>query len=77
MTLTTISGVVNPTAALVGGRLSIEGKLSHLTPLYGSRWPSGNTLDCRANGSGSTPGRGTLELDTGYNPSLVGEMCSN
>jgi len=25
----------------------------------------------------STPGRGTLELDTGYRPSGVGEMCNN
>jgi len=38
---------------------------------------SGNTLASDASGLGSTPERGTLELDTGYHPFGVSEMCSN
>jgi len=38
---------------------------------------SGNTLASDASGQGSTPAHGTLELDTGYHPFGVGEMCSN
>jgi len=39
-----------------------------------SRWLSGYTLASDASGLGSTPGYGTLELDTIYLPFGVGEM---
>jgi len=44
----------------------------------GSSLSSGrpNTLTSDASGPGSTPGRGTLELDTVYHPFGVFEMCS-
>jgi len=42
----------------------------------GNMWPSGNALVSGDRGPGSTPGRATLELDTGYRPFGVFEMCS-
>jgi len=36
-----------------------------------------NKLASDASDLGSTPRRGTLELDTGYHPFRVCEMCSN
>jgi len=48
---------------------------AHIERADGSPWPSGNTLASDANGPGSTPG-GTLELDTGYHPFVVGVAIS-
>jgi len=42
--------------------------LERLTP-SDSGWTINNTLDSDASGLCSTPGRDTLEIDTGYRPS--------
>jgi len=43
----------------------------------GAGGQSGNTLASDASSLGTSPGCGTIELDTGYHPFGVGEMCSN
>jgi len=43
----------------------------------GSRWPGGNALASDASDPASTPGLGSLELDTVYHPFGIGEMYGN
>jgi len=50
---------------------------NHTHTLLESRWSSGNTLASDTNGPGSTPGCGTLEDDSSFQPFGVGKLSTS